>query len=292
MIPINPLTASLVLAAGLVLLFLGVASPRRVDPFTPERRRRDSLYQRLEHRLRRAGMRNVMPGFFVLVVFALCALVFGIGFLWTGNPLVGLASLPVVLVGVYLYLSMRERAFVRRATHEMVPFLRKIEAFVAAGRNPEAAIVDAVEETTIIRSCLTQSVTEMRLNRPLDDVLRDSTEYLPLRSWRQFVSAMLLWHEGGGKIGSVLNDAVNQINTLIQLRAELAADYARFSKQQIVILVIAVGAFPLLAAAGLLPQLLGTVPGLIALLVGIGVMVAGFIYARANIKDIERRLDF
>lgn len=294
MVELTPFWAAFLFAIGALLIFLGIVGrgPADRDAFAPARARRDSLYLRLERRLRLAGMRETAPGFFVACLAATAAVAYGAVFFWTGSFRAGLIFIPLVAVGFFVYLEVRQRSYVRRTTQEMVPFLRKIEANVSAGRSAERSFEDAVNETRLIRQALAQSVLELRLNRPFVDVLRESVRMLPLRSWQQFVNQMELHQQAGGNLAAIISDSVAQINTLLQLQAELRADYSRFSKQQYILLVISIAVFPLLAAAGLLPQLVDTLFGLVALVCGVLLMIAGFAYARLQLKDIDRRLDF
>lgn len=292
---LSPFLLAVVFALVALIAFFAwsgrVPSFRR-SPFEVETPKGPGFYERLQVRLRRAGMSETTPGVFLAGIVVPTAGVWILLFLWTGNPLNGIILLPIAVAAGFIFLTLRERSFMRRLSLEMVPFLRRLEAQVRAGRNIQQAFIDAVGDSVLIRQRLEAELLALKLNRPFGEVLRDCQQRIPLRSWSQFIRQIELYHAAGGDIVDLLADTVHQINTLLQLQAELRSEYSKIAKQQYILLFIAIAAFPALAAAGFLGQLTSSVIGLVALAAAIACMAAGVLYGQRQVKDIERKLDF
>lgn len=277
------------LVGGLLLLLGLLRNPER-EAFTVPARR-EGVYKRLQVQLRKAGMSRTTPAFFVSAVAAACAFSWVILFIWTGSAVVALAAIPLVFFGAYALLVLRERSYMKRAAVELVPFLRKIEAQTLANKLPQAAVAEAIEESPLIGDALRPMLVELKLQRPFLEVLRESVELLPLRSWATFVRQLEIQAETGGNVNEVISDTVRTINQRLQLQARARAEYAGVAKQQYILIGIAALTFPALAFAGLLGQLTGSVDGWIAIAASIGLMVAGILYGQRALREIERRVE-
>lgn len=276
---------------GALLILLGQLRNPEANPFE-RRQRKTGAYARVHRRLRRAGLLQTTPGFAVVVVATLAGLIALVGTLATGRVMVGAAGAAAVPLAGWFYLTFRERSYLKRASGELVPFLRKIESQVRAGRLPQAAFTQAVEEAGLLRPPLEPAIVQLRLNRPFIEVLRETTTRLPLRSWEQFVRQLEIHAETGGDLAEIITDAVQQINQLIQLQARMRAEFATFAKQQLILVVVGIGAFPGLAAMGLLGELTGSPAGWGAMAVAALMMILGILYGQRSLRDIEQKLEF
>lgn len=278
-----------VLAALMVLL--GKLRNPTADPFE-RRQRKTGAYARVQRRLRRAGLLQTTPGFAVVVIATAAGLVALVATLVTGKVWIGVAGACAVPMAGWFYLTFRERSYLKRASGELVPFLRKIESQVRAGRLPQAAFAQAVSEAQLLRPPLEPAIVQLRLNRPFIEVLRETTTRLPLRSWEQFVRQLEIHAETGGDLAEIITDAVAQINQLIQLQARMRAEYATFAKQQMILVAVGIGAYPGLWAMGLLGELTGSLTGWAAMGVAAAMMLIGIFYGQRSLRDIESKLEF
>lgn len=276
---------------GALFILLGQLRNPDSSPFE-RRQRKTGAYARVHRRLRRAGLLQTTPGFAVVVIATMSALVALVAVLVTGRVWIGAVGAVAVPLAGWFYLAFRERSYLKRASGELVPFLRKIESQVRAGRLPQAAFTQAVSEAGLLRPPLEPAIVQLRLNQPFIEVLRETTTRLPLRSWEQFVRQLEIHAETGGDLAEIITDAVNQINQLIQLQARMRAEFATFAKQQMILVVVGIGAFPGLAAMGLLGELTSSVAGWGAMAVAAVFMVLGILYGQRSLRDIEQKLEF
>lgn len=276
---------------GALLILLGKLRNPETSPFE-RRQHKTGAYARVHRRLRRAGLLQTTPGFAVVVVGTLSGLALLVATLVTGKVWIGVVGAALVPMVGWFYLTFRERSYLKRASGELVPFLRKIESQVRAGRLPQAAFAQAVSESSLLRPPLEPAIVQLRLNRPFIEVLRESTTRLPLRSWEQFVRQLEIHAETGGDLAEIITDAVAQINQLIQLQARMGAEYATFAKQQMILVAVGIGAYPGLAAMGLLGELTGSLAGWGAMGVAAFMMFIGIFYGQRSLRDIESKLEF
>lgn len=279
------------LVVGLLLVMLAKLRNPMPEQFEMARRKSGS-YAQIQRRLRRAGLLQTTPGFAVVMVTTVTTLIWLVVLLLTGSLYFGLAAVFLVPLGSWFYLVLRERSYLKRASGELVPFLRKIEAQVRAGRLPQAAFAQAVEEAKLLRPPLEDALIQLRLNKPFVEVLRESTTKLPLRSWEQFVRQLEIHAETGGDLAEIITDAVTQINRLIQLQARMRAEYATFAKQQYILVAVSIGVYPGLWMMGLLGELTGSLTGWAAIGIATTLMFLGVAYGQRSLRDIEQRLEF
>lgn len=276
--------------SGLILL-LGLLRNPEPEPYSMRQQRREGLYRRLQIRLRKAGMTRTTPAFFTTVVVLACAFGWVLLFVLSDSAVVGLVAIPVVVFGAYALLIARQRSYMKRAALELVPFLRKVEAQTLANQLPQKAMEQAIEESNLIRVALAPCLIELRLQRPFLEVMRESIELLPLRTWATFVRQLEIQAETGGNITEVIADTVEMINGRLQLQARARAEYAGVAKQQWILVGVAVLTFPGLAFAGLLGQLTGSFGGWVAMGAAAGLMLFGILYGQRALQEIEKRLE-
>jgi len=255
--------------------------------------RRDRTYSGLARKMRRAGFREIGPGALMLIVGLIAAflvvlvLLFFRSNIWLLVPAV---IAPPILLN--LYLSGKERSYLRRCLNEMVPFMRKIEAQVRAGQNVQVAFANAVAETPLYADILSEQMRSLQLNRPFIEVLHDTLPALPLRAWYQLIQQIEMYSTVGGQLEEILADSASQLNTLLRLQAEIRADYSRIERQQYALLVIAVISVLGLWSAGMMASLMSSTIGWVIIGAALAVMAGGVLFGRRQVKDIERRLDF
>lgn len=286
----HPLTPVGVFIVSALILLLGLLRNPEPEPYSLPARR-EGAYRLLQIRLRKAGLLRTTPAFFCSVIICLSAFGWVVALIWSGSPLVGLAVIPVVIFGAYAFLVVRERSYMKRTALELVPFLRKVEAQTLANRLPQAALAEAIQEANLIRQALEPTLIELQLQRPFLEVMRESVDLLPLRSWATFVRQLEIQAETGGNITEVITDAVAMINQRLQLQARARAEYAGVAKQQYILIGIAILSFPGLATAGLLGQLTGSLTGWLAIAAAVAAMAIGILYGQRALHEIEKRLE-
>lgn len=255
--------------------------------------RRDRTYSGLARKMRRAGFREIGPGALMVIVGLIAAfLVVLVLLFFRSSPWLLIPAVIAPPVILNLYLSGKERSYLRRCLNEMVPFMRKIEAQVRAGQNVQVAFANAVTDTPLYADILSEQVRSLQLNRPFVDVLHDTLEPLPLRAWYQLIQQIEMYATVGGQLEEILSDSANQLNTLLRLQAEIRADYSRIERQQYALLVIAVISVLGLWSAGMMSTLMSSTIGWVIIGAALAVMAAGVLFGRRQVKDIERRLDF
>ncbi len=171
----SSLFIAIVLLLGGLLFWVGWLQMTKGEmPFRPPAKAKDSFRVSLQRRLRKAGMVDTTAGTFTYIIATICILVYVISLLVTGSLYAGILLWPVIVLFAVFFLSMRERSYIKRASNEIVPFLRKIESQVRSGRTAQAAFIEALEEAKLLRVALEKSLFELRLNRPFAQVLKDT----------------------------------------------------------------------------------------------------------------------
>lgn len=235
------------------------------------------------------------PSFVLIGLVAASALVGVVFALLASQPLLFVGG-PIVVFGyAHFQLLKRQRQFLARASAELVPFLRRIEASVRAGRAAPLAYRQAVLETKTLQRVLMHSADEMAAGATFVEALRGTVHRLPLRMWFVFVRQMEIHEEAGGRLSESLGQTVQQINVMLQLQAQARADYATQARQQNLIVVIVFGALIFFAVAvspNAVAQLWQTGIGIIASIVGLSLIGGGLWFGRKQLRDIDRRLNF
>lgn len=292
----SPLLVSFLFAIGFALFLLGVV-PRRYtrSSFAVFGERKLRLAGRLSRSLKLAGIYDQAP-LFMLVSLIVASLVLGaLIMLLAGSPY-GILSGPVIVgFTANMYLIGRQRSFLVRASNELVPFLRRVEASVRAGRPVAGAYRDAVAETETLRLALDESAAKMSAGMPFIAALSETTEQLPLRMWIMFVRQLEIHETAGGNLAQAIAQTVTHIDTMLQLQAQARADYANQARQQKLIVLItfaALAVFVVFVNPSAIEKLTRNVLGIGMLCAGLGLILAGLWIGRKTLRDIDRRLNF
>jgi Flp pilus assembly protein TadB len=292
----NPFWVTLIFGIGLLLVGIGYSPERFLSPFS--RNHGESLKvtsrQRFQRKLRLAGYYDQSPSFF-LVGMILAGLV--VGFLLGAAISIYLIPLGPVLVStlVLWHLGSREKNAVARASDEIIPFLRNIEAAVRAQQAAPMAYRRAVEKTKTLRPYLEPSVAQMISGVSFSEALHGTVERLPLRTWSIFVRQMELHERSGGPLADAIASTVRHLDMIIQLQSDARAQYASQAWQMRIITGISVGGtlvFGLLISPDITILLFTTFMGYIALAVGLSVMAGGLWFGRKQLSAIARKLNF
>lgn len=250
----------------------------------------------VERRLRAAGVTEISGSLFVSGTLVGMGLLGTISAIMLSSPVIGLLIGGIVPpVVVWMYLNNRERSFLKRASAELVSFLRRIEMNVRAGQSVQLAFQDALRESKAIRSALEDSLVQMQLQVPFDQVLRESTDKLPLRQWKQFVRQLEMQQRSGGDLATTLAETVELINGLIQLQEELRTKASGFDKQRKAILGLGI-AFVFMSYFVMDKIILelfeNGVAGYLIAAAGIGLMSIGWLVGQVQTRDVERKINF
>lgn len=290
------LLVTIIFGIGLALVALVYAPKRFTAPFAaPDT---DNLKvtarQRFQRKLRLAGYFDRSPTFF-FVGMILAGLV--VGFLLGAMFSIYLVPLGPIVVTVLVlwHLNMRESNAIARASEEIVPFLRNIEAAVRSQMAPPIAYRRAVEKTKTLRPYLEPSVAQMISGVPFSQALHGTIERLPLRTWAIFVRQIDLNERVGGPLPDALAETVRHLDMIVQLQSDARAQYASQAWQMRIITGISIGGtilFGLLVGRSLTLLLFTTVLGWIALVIGLSVMAFGLWFGRRQLAAIARKLNF
>ena len=203
----------------------------------------------------------------------------------------------LVLISWNIFIRLRQKAFLTRATDELIPFFNRIATGVQAGRPVPQAYVEAVRESNLLREMLDDSAAKITAGATFTDALLETIDTVPLRMWALFVRQLELHDQMGGNLGKALEETISQINEMLQLQAEARADYAAQARQQQIIFIIpllGLLAFAFLVPGGreLMTPLVTTIPGIIISILGLSVMYAGYWFSGKQLKSIEEKLAF
>lgn len=286
----SPLIATALFGAALLLVGLAYlpSLPAVRLAITP---RRDGFNERFAKRLKLAGIYDRAPSF-------LAGAVIGVAMI-AGLTMLALAGIPGGIVGFlavpflsYIFLIRRERTFLRRATKELIPFFNRFEAAVRAKTPPEIAYREAVEHSNVLRMILGDSAARMAGGAEFVEALEDTLDRFPLRVWRIFVRQLETHETSGGDLSSALTTTIAELNEMISLTAEAAADTASARFQQIVILsvvIVGIFGFSLVIGRETMSRLWTTAPGLVGLISGCSIMAGGFWFSLKQMRIVERR---
>lgn len=287
----TPLTTTLLFGAAILLAVLAYL------PSIPAVRiavapRRSAFNQRFANRLKTAGIYDQAPSFIVGGVAALSLLAALVGFALAGHWVGILAGLLFAPAVCYLLLVRRERTFTRRATKELIPFFNRFEAAVRAKVPAPVAYQQAVENANVLRIILGDSAAKVAAGGEFVPCLIETLDRFPLRIWRIFVRQLETHEETGGDLATALGVTVTELNEMISLTAEAAADTASDRFQQVLITLIVVGGvfgFSMVLGREMMSKLWTTPFGIIGGLAGLLVMAGGFWYTLRIMRLIERR---
>jgi Flp pilus assembly protein TadB len=289
---VNPIVPSFLVAFAVGIIALTLTPVRRAIAVDS---RKESAAARMRKSLRLAGMFDAAPTF-VIIGYLFVSLIFGaVMALLLQSPFAFIGAPIIVGFSGHLYLVKRQRTYIKRATTELVPFLNRMSAGVRAGIPASSAYVEAVREAGALKQVLQDSAAEIISGTPFNVALLKTTEKLPLRMWVQFCDAMDAHSRSGGDLAKYLEVVVTQMNEMLAMQAEMRAEYVAYSNQQWSIAGLTSGVilFMLIKLDRHQAALLfTTIPGVIALIAGVGLMLLGIYLGRVAVRNIERRMRF
>ena len=293
---ISPVIAAILFAAGIAILIAFFAPTTRNSMLKIDQRRQ-SLIERVQRSLKLAGMPDYTPIFAIVSMLGVTLVVAMILLVLVGSFWIIILAPILVLISWNIFIRLRQKAFLTRATDELIPFFNRIATGVQAGRPVPQAYVEAVRESNLLREMLDDSAAKITAGATFTDALLETIDTVPLRMWALFVRQLELHDQMGGNLGKALEETISQINEMLQLQAEARADYAAQARQQQIIFIIpllGLLAFAFLVPGGreLMTPLVTTIPGIIISVLGLSVMYAGYWFSGKQLKSIEEKLAF
>ena len=293
---ISPVIAAILFAAGIAILIAFFAPTTRNSMLKIDQRRQ-SLIERVQRSLKLAGMPDYTPIFAIVSMLGVTLVVAMILLVLVGSFWIIILAPILVLISWNIFIRLRQKAFLTRATDELIPFFNRIATGVQADRPVPQAYVEAVRESNLLREMLDDSAAKITAGATFTDALLETIDTVPLRMWALFVRQLELHDQMGGNLGKALEETISQINEMLQLQAEARADYAAQARQQQIIFIIpllGLLAFAFLVPGGreLMTPLVTTIPGIIISVLGLSVMYAGYWFSGKQLKSIEEKLAF
>jgi Flp pilus assembly protein TadB len=293
---ISPVIAAILFASGIAILIAFFAPTTRNSMLKIDQRRQ-SLIERVQRSLKLAGMPDYTPIFAIVSMLGVTLVVAMILLVLVGSFWIIILAPILVLISWNIFIRLRQKAFLTRATDELIPFFNRIATGVQAGRPVPQAYVEAVRESNLLREMLDDSAAKITAGATFTDALLETIDTVPLRMWALFVRQLELHDQMGGNLGKALEETISQINEMLQLQAEARADYAAQARQQQIIFIIpllGLLAFAFLVPGGreLMTPLVTTIPGIIISVLGLSVMYAGYWFSGKQLKSIEEKLAF
>lgn len=288
---------TLVLCLALAILAFFVLPGRQRIRLISESGEMPPISRRVQRALQLAGVFETTPSLFVMSVAVVAVIAGVIIALSTGSPWTGLFGPPLVVLGVQAYIYRRQRRFIKRAIDELIPFLNRILTAVKSGRPAQEAYLDAVAEAKVLREILGESAAKIAAGAPFSETLVETLPALPLRMWSVFVRQLELYEQVGGDVAMAIERTVTQINQMLQLQREAAAEVAMQARQQqLIVAILGVGLFLTMfvveGGSERVALLYNNVVGAIGGLFGLMVMLFGVWFLNRQIRDIERKLAF
>lgn len=293
---VSPIVAAILFAIGMAIL-IAFFAPTTTASMLRISDRRSSIIEKMRRSLQLAGMPDYTPVFAIISLLAVTFLTAVIIVMLTNTWFLAALAPIFVFISWQLFVRSRQKAFLTRATDELVPFFNRIATGVQAGRPVPQAYVDSVYESNLLRKLLDDSAAQITAGVPFVEALLSTIDDVPLRMWALFVRQLELHDEMGGNLAQALEETLTQINEMLQLQAEARADYAAQARQQQIIAVIPIAGIVLFAVAipggrELILPLVTTVPGLIITAIGCSIMYGGYWFSSKQLKSIEDKLAF
>lgn len=293
---VSPIVAAVLFALGIAIL-IAYFAPTTTSSMLRIDQRRQSLVERMRRALQLAGFPDYTPIAAIIALVATTVFIAMVLFMLFKSIFVIVAAPIIVLVSWQIFIRQRQKAFLTRATDELIPFFNRIATGVQSGRPVPQAYIEAVQESRLLREMLDDSAAQITAGVPFVEALVGTIDEVPLRMWALFVRQLELHDQMGGNLGKALEETLTQINEMLQLQSEARADYAAQMRQQQIIFIIpllGIAAFALLVPGGreiILP--LFTQPiGWFVLAIGGGVMYGGYWFGTKQLKSIEEKLAF
>lgn len=243
--------------------------------------RRTSVGRRLEQELQLAGLRY-RPVLVALAAVAVSVLVPYV--LWTTlAPVFGVAGLAAGYFGV--------RAWIRRAKDrrrdafvQQIPDLARVLAnATSAGLSITTAWGVAADELSEpARSEVERINTAVRFGAPLEDAMLAVADRLPSREVRVLVSTLVVAARSGGSLVQALRDISHTLDERKEVRREVRTTLAQSVATGYMVIAMGFGLLFLLNSIqpGTVERMTTNIFGQIALVVSLGLFLAGFVLIR------------
>lgn len=292
---LSPLALTVLFGIGLLLVVGSYLPEHFTSPFVERQDEfRVTSIQRFQRKLRLAGYFDRSPSFFLFGMLIVGCVV---GFLVaaaTGKLILAPLGPVVVTAATLAHLTSRAHNSIIRASAEIVPFLRNIEAAVRSQMAAPIAYRRAVERSNALRPFLEPSVADMISGASFPEALRGTVERLPLKTWAIFVRQMELHERAGGPLAEALAETVKHLDMLVQLQSKARAQYSSQRMQQRIITAVSLGGILLfmLKIDREIASLLWTTPaGWLVLLIGGSIMSFGLWWGRRQLATIAEKLN-
>jgi Flp pilus assembly protein TadB len=290
----SPLVVSLLFGAGLALLVfavlpIGTAINITIKPSAKK------LSVRMAERLRRAGVFDQAPTFAVGAIIGIGLILGAVAILVSGSPFFFFVGFIAPMLVVHVALLRRERQFMIRVMRDLPPFLSRFQAAINSNVPPAVAYRQGVARSKVLREVLGESASRMAAGADFVEALESTIDKLPLRMWRVFVRQIAAHAAAGGDLATALSVTVTQINTMLSVQAEAAANTAGQRFQQTIVFLIIIGGLLMFAAVmgkDMISLLFTTIPGLVVVVLGGGMIAHGFYFSMRQIKLIDDRMAF
>lgn len=191
---------------------------------------------------------------------------------------------PVVAIAAWrIAWATIERRHMRRVADAMPGLALMLGSAVAAGLSLRQAIVRAARDTPPpLGPELQRVTTELALGGRVDDALSRLGERLPDPDLALLVTAILVQRRTGGDLARALRDMSSRLEERRRLAREVrgATAQARATAWMVAALPLLGAALAETASPGLIARSLGQGPGLVVLLVSVGLQGAGILLIR------------
>lgn len=218
------LVLSLALAAGILLIYLSITSGRR-EP--EDASRRESLTERIEEFIRRAGL-GISASDFILLSAATGAVVAVTAQLMLGWPVVTAVAFLIGLALPSWYVRQREEA--RRSTLQsaLAEAVDSLRAAVRAGMSIEEGLASLSRSGPVaLRPTLSDLVRDMRLSG-FEEAVRRAQDRLADPVFDTVAAALVMSHRVGGRnLSTVLEGLGRSVRQAVQVEREVRAEQAK-----------------------------------------------------------------
>jgi len=302
------------LAAVLIAIFMVISPPmprvpleRRRAPGTPTisalTRATDSTVEAIAGAMRRrgralftadeleqAGMRMQPPAFTLMVisvalVLALAGLVLSRGTVWVLLVMAFCAALAPL--GAKVLLGLRAGRRRAKFADQLDESLGLLAGGLRAGHSLLRAVKATAQETeSPTAEEFARIVNETRIGRDLGEALDNTASRMRSEDFRWVAQAIAINREAGGNLSEVLDRVGHTIRERNQIRRQVKALAAegKLSAWILILLPIAVFGFLMLTQPSYFNAFLGSIVGIIALIVAVILLVAGSLWMMAAVK--------
>jgi tight adherence protein B len=235
--------------------------------------------------LESAGV-SLAPGEFVVFTASLSIVAIAIGlalFGWVGALVGGLLAVIAPRVVITYLRDRRHAAF----ADQLEGTLQLLAGSLRAGYGLMQAVSTVANEAPAPTSDeFGRIIVETRLGRDLADALHALADRMDNQDFRWVAQAIDIQRSVGGDLSSILDAVGNTIRERNQIRRQIKALSAegRISAYVLIALPIGLTIFLLLVAPSFLAPLIETVPGRIASVIGVVLMIVGVVWIRRLIR--------